>query len=106
MRRAITWASASTNRTALTQTRDTLKGVSSRNITFNLPADLIRQAKIYAAAHDPRVNALVRELLDQKLTNEVDIRSAAARFLETAKSGENSVVDPASIHREELYDRR
>jgi plasmid stability protein len=80
--------------------------VSTRNITFSLPADLIRQAKIYAAAHDTTVNALVRELLDQKLATEDNIRSAAARFLEIAKSGAHSSVDPTSIHREELYERR
>jgi len=29
--------------------------------TFSLPADLVRQAKIYAAEHDTTVNTLVRK---------------------------------------------
>ena len=31
---------------------DTLVHVTTRNVTFNLPVELMRQAKIYAAEHD------------------------------------------------------
>lgn len=81
--------------------------MEARNITFNLPADLIRQAKVYAAQHDTTVNALVRELLREKLNADRRARAAAKRLLELAQSGTlQSTVDPGSIRREELYERR
>jgi len=81
--------------------------VATRNITFNLPTDLVREAKIYAAQHDTTVNALVRELLEQRLSAEGRARAASERILELAKSGKlRTSVDPGSIRREELYERR
>jgi plasmid stability protein len=86
--------------------------VQNRNITFSLPADLIKQAKVYAAEHDTTVNALVRELLQEKL-GVIDekklerIREAGRRILELARSGlVQTSVDPGSIRREEIYDER
>jgi plasmid stability protein len=80
--------------------------VSSRNITFNLPADLIRQAKIHAAERDTTVNALVRELLQEALTRDGRARAAADRLLALADRGPYFTTDPGSIRREELYERR
>jgi plasmid stability protein len=75
-------------------------------MTFSLPADLVRQAKIYAAEHDTTVNSLVRELLQEKLTREGRARAAAERVLQLAECGPYSAVDPSSIRREELHERR
>ena len=83
----------------------TLFYVETRNVTFNLPSDLIRQAKIYAAEHDTTVNALVRALLQDKVTREGRARAAAERVLQIAESGPYSAVDPSSIRREDLYER-
>jgi len=80
--------------------------VETRNITFSLPADLIRNAKIYAAGHDTTVNALVRELLTEALSRESRERAAAERLLALANRGPHSAVNPASIRREDLYERR
>jgi plasmid stability protein len=80
--------------------------VSSRNITFNLPDDIIRAAKIYAAEHDTTVNAFVRELLNEKLTADGRSRAAANRLLEIAERGPYFATDLASIRREELHERR
>jgi plasmid stability protein len=80
--------------------------VETRNITFHLPVALIRRAKIYAAEHDTTVNALVRSLLDDALLRDDRSRTAATRILEIAKQGPSSSVDPATIRREELYERR
>jgi plasmid stability protein len=80
--------------------------VSARNITFSLPADLVRQAKIYAAQHDTTINSLVRELLQEKLNHDVRVRAAAERLLAIAEGGPYFTMDPASIRREELHDRR
>lgn len=74
-------------------------------MTFNLPVDLMRQAKIYAAEHDTTVNAMVRELLQEKLSNEARARAAAERVLKLAEEGPLSPVDPGSIRREDLYER-
>jgi hypothetical protein len=80
--------------------------VESRNVTFSLPVDLVRQAKIYAAERDTTVNAIVRELLEEKVTAEGRTRAAARRFLQLAARGPYSSVDPGSIRREDLYERQ
>jgi hypothetical protein len=79
--------------------------VANRNITFSLPADLVRQAKVYAAEHDTTVNALVRALLQDKLTAGARARTAAERILQLSEHGPNSDFDPGSIRREDLYER-
>jgi plasmid stability protein len=84
--------------------------MAKRNITLSLPTDLIRQAKVYAAEHDTTVNALVRELLEEKL-GVIDekklerIREAGRRILEIARKGPSSPVDPGTISREEMHER-
>lgn len=88
--------------TQLCVTKEDVKG---RNITFSLPAELVRQAKVYAAEHDTTVNALVRALLEDKVTAEGRARAAAERVLQIANSGPYSAVDPGSIRREELHER-
>jgi plasmid stability protein len=80
--------------------------MANRNITLSLPVDLIRQAKVYAAQHDTTVNALVRELLQEKLSPEERARAATKRILEIARNGVSSPVDPGSIRREEIYEER
>lgn len=77
-----------------------------RNITFSLPADLIRQAKVYAAEHDTTINTLVRELLQETLTREGRAQAAADRLLALADQGPYFTTDPGTIRREELYERR
>jgi plasmid stability protein len=80
--------------------------VANRNITFNLPVDLIRRAKIYAAEHDTNVNAIVRHLLEEALSAKDRAREAGERLLAIAESGPLFTGDPASISREELHERR
>ena len=89
-----------------TYKRVTLIYVGTRNVTFNLPLELMREAKIYAAEHDTTVNALVRELLQEKVNAEARARAAAERFLQLAARGPHSPVDPGSIPREELHERQ
>jgi len=79
--------------------------VETRNITFSLPADLIRQAKVYAAQHDTNVNTIVRELLQQHLNSQERARLAADRLLALADQGPYFEIDPGSIRREDLYER-
>jgi plasmid stability protein len=84
----------------------TLLYVETRNITFSLPADLLRQAKVYAAEHDTTINTLVRQLLQETLEREGRVRAAADRLLALADRGPYFTADPGSIRREELYERR
>ena len=79
--------------------------MENRNITFSLPPELIKQAKIYASEHDKTVNSLVRELLEEELARSSRARIAAERILNLAINGPHSSVDPASIRRENLYER-
>jgi plasmid stability protein len=78
---------------------------ASRNITFNLPADLLQQAKVFAAQHDTTVNALVRELLQEKLSREQRTLAAADRLLALASEGPYFTAEPSSFRREELHER-
>jgi plasmid stability protein len=79
--------------------------VQNRNITFSLPEDLVHEAKVYAAQHDTTMNALVRQLLEEKVSAEARARAAAERVLKLAEEGPLSAVDPGSIRRENLYER-
>ena len=80
--------------------------METRNITFSLPTDLIRRAKVYAAEHDTTINTVVRELLQEALSRESRARAAADRLLALADRGPLFSADPASIRREELHERR
>src|SRR3954452_25574691 len=84
----------------------TLDYVATRNITFHLPDDLLRDAKVYAAQHDTSVNALVKELLEEKLGKQARYRAATLRILELAKQGPYFTTDPGTIRREDIYDRQ
>ncbi|HXB73347.1 MAG TPA: hypothetical protein VNY05_34230 [Candidatus Acidoferrales bacterium] len=79
---------------------------TTRNITLSLPSPLIRQAKVYAAEHDTTINTLVRELLQEALSRDDRARSAADRLLAIAHGGPYFTIDPGSISREELHERR
>ena len=78
----------------------------TRNITFNLPADLLKQVKVYAAQHDTTVNALVRQLLQEKLNAADPAVKAAEQLLALAERAPLFDGDPGEIRREELYERR
>ena len=79
--------------------------METRNITFNLPAGLIRRAKVYAARRDTSVNALVRKLLEEKLSQDARTQKAAKALLAIAKRGPLTTIDPGSISRDELHER-
>ena len=57
-----------------------------KNITFSLPEDLIRQAKIYAAKKGTSVNAIVQESLAKVVTADDRHAEAVKRIMaSTAK---------------------
>lgn len=79
--------------------------MEKRNITFSLPAALIRRAKIHAAEQDTTLNAIVRDLLEEALSDEKRLRTAAKRLLSLADRGPYFTADPGQIRREDLYER-
>ena len=79
--------------------------MDARNITFNLPSDLIRKAKVYAVEHDTTINTLVRELLQDALERENRLQAAVGRLLVLADRGPYFKTDPGSIPRERMYER-
>ena len=80
--------------------------MESRNITITLPAELVRAARIFAAERDTTLNALLRDMLQDRLSKEGRMRAAVERMLEVAEHGPWSHVDLRSFRREELYERR
>jgi plasmid stability protein len=82
------------------------KNMPTRNLTLSLPTDLIRKAKVYAAEHDTTINAVVRELLREKLTPDDRMQAAGKRLLARAHAGPWFTIDPGSISRDELHERR
>jgi plasmid stability protein len=80
--------------------------MAARNITLSLPDDLIRKAKVHAAQRNSTVNALVRKLLEEALSDDRRTRAAADELLAIAARGPYFSRDPRSIRREEIYERR
>lgn len=76
----------------------------ARNITFSLPVDLLRRAKILAAERDISLNALVKDALEQAIDRSGEHHRAGERLL--ARSGEGLFEIPAdrSWTRADLYD--
>ena len=79
--------------------------MADRNLTLNLPTELIRQTKVRAAEEGKSITAFVRELLEERVSGEAKTRAAARRFIALARRGPSSHVNPASIRRKDLYDR-
>ncbi|GAB3609198.1 hypothetical protein GCM10027414_13230 [Humibacter ginsengiterrae] len=77
---------------------------TTRNITLALPADLIRRAKIYAAAHDTSISALVADVLANRVELEDDYDEAWAREFELMRSGMYRIGD-VTWTRDELHER-
>lgn len=77
----------------------------TRNITLALPADLIRRAKVYAAAHDTSISAMVAELLGERVALDDDYDAMWADEVEVMKKGFKSDIPGIPWTREDLYDR-
>ena len=80
--------------------------METRRITLSLPADLIKQAKVYAAERDTTINSLIRELLHETVTRHDRVRAAGERLLALADRGPFFTADPRSFSRDEVHERR
>jgi plasmid stability protein len=77
-----------------------------RNLTLNLPAELIRKTKIRASERGKSVNAFVTELLQETVSREDKTRAALDRLLAIGKRRPLIEGDPRSISRDQLHERR
>lgn len=80
--------------------------MDTRNITLSLPAKLLKQARVYAAQHDTTINGLVKELLTERMARQNRVKAAINEILEIVDRGPYFTIDPGSIRREEIYERR
>ena len=77
--------------------------MANRNITLNMPEELIKRAKVESAKRDLSVSALVREALEKELKANDRSLAAGRRFLRLAKK--YPVRMPEKLwKREDLYD--
>lgn len=69
------------------------------NVTLSIPDDLLKRGRSYAKARGTSLNALVRELLDDTVSNpEAAIDSMIERLKQSSGDSKG-----AKIHREELH---
>lgn len=78
---------------------------ATRNITFNLPVDLIRRAKVVAAGRGTSVTGLVRQALEKSMADEPARQAAVQRMLAMMRKGLYRIPE-GGIKREDAYDRR
>src|SRR5947209_2108601 len=75
----------------------------TRNITFSLPEDLIRGAKILAVQRNLSFNALVKEMLEEVVKGRNRTRKAGERLLRKSEAGLYEIA-PGSWNRAELHE--
>lgn len=61
--------------------------MQKRNVTLSMPTDLIRRAKALAAARDKSLSELLRESLEEKVSEASGYRQAKNRQLKLLASG-------------------
>ena len=83
----------------------TLVHMVTRNITLSLPADLIRRAKVYAAAHDTSISAMVADLLGGRVGAATEYDEAWAAEVAVMTHGFGQGFVPVEWGREALHER-
>ena len=81
-----------------------VKTVKKRNLTLNLPADLIRDAKVQAAERNMSLNAWIQEAIDHTMRFKRDRIAAGEKFLNASSNGLLK-LPRRRLRREELYKR-
>lgn len=76
-----------------------------RNITLSLPSDLVRRAKIVAAARDTSVSALVAEYLRSLTATEDDYAAAWRQERQLMVEGLPMSVGPVTWSRADSHER-
>jgi hypothetical protein len=81
-----------------------VRTVKKRNLTLNLPADLIRDAKVQAAERNMSLNAWIQEAIDHSMRFKRDRIAAGEKFLNASSNGLLK-LPRRRLRREELYNR-
>lgn len=74
-----------------------------KNVTIALPEDVARWARVHAAEHDTSLSAMLRQMLEDRMNEELGYAAAMRSFL----THERRPLKTAGTYpkREELYDR-
>lgn len=79
--------------------------MSSRNVTLTLPVELVRRAKVAAAARDMSLSALVAEFLE-RLTRDEDYDRLWHQERDLMRAGLPMRVGPITWSRDDAHARR
>ena len=76
----------------------------NRNVTFNLPEDLLREAKIAADSRGMSLNAIVREALEAAVPGADRYKRGGERLLRWAEESLYE-MEPGAWNRDEIHER-
>lgn len=80
--------------------------MEKQNITLSLPKTLIKKAKRLAVQEDRSFNDLVRNCLEQRLSNATGYAKARDRQMKTLESGfDLGTEGRIAVTRDEIYER-
>jgi Arc/MetJ-type ribon-helix-helix transcriptional regulator len=77
-----------------------------QNVTLSLPKPLLKRARILAAAEDKSVSELIREALENRLSESMEYSAARERQLRALREGMDLGTKGAlGISKEEMHNR-
>ena len=80
--------------------------MEKQNVTLSIPRKLLKQAKIVAAHQDKSLSQLMRESLEEKVSEVADYNKARKRQLRLLKKGMNlGTGGQVKTSRDELHAR-
>jgi predicted DNA-binding protein len=87
--------------------RDTLKCVEkSRNLTINLPEQLIHRLRVCAAIRNQSMTTVVKEAIERTLVEDSEREAAASRLIRRLQNApDRGIGGKVSWTREELHER-
>ena len=83
-----------------------MKVADHKNVTLSLPEPLLRRFRVYAAANNQSMTALMAEAIRQMIDRNSDSEKAKRRFLDRIRHAPNRYTrGTISWSREELHER-
>lgn len=76
-----------------------------QNITLSIRKDILRQAKLIAVKRNTSLSGLMKEYLEQLVSEEEGYQQAQEFCLREMKKGYDIEAKPGSYSREELHER-
>lgn len=81
--------------------------MEKQNVTLSLPKSLLRKAKILAASQDKSLSQILRESLEEKVSDADGYKKAKNRQLRILKKGLSlGTRGQVAAAREEIHERR